>query len=315
MPDSYAVVQLRIQEALESIAPGTKPVITRLAAEFNVPYDQLLNRYNGIKPKDSHSYALTDHEEQALHQYIQRLDGLGMSCRRPMLVRAADSILRERPGPIRRVGNHWPTRFLKRNPQYHTRKQKPLAAQRKNAHKSEAILDWYQRFQSKCQEFGIQIEDVYNFDETGFRMGVGKSQWVITEEKTLPLYQTDADNREYITSIETIGASGYDLPAMLIVAGKQHLSNWFRESLNPDTLWGVSDTGYANDDLCEAYIKHFDRFTKNRRVGTWRMLLFDGYGSHLTREVLSFMETNNIIPFCLLPHSSHLCQPLDVGFF
>ena len=63
MPDSYAVVQLRIQEALESIAPGTKPVITRLAAEFNVPYDQLLNRYNGIKPKDSHSYALTDHEE------------------------------------------------------------------------------------------------------------------------------------------------------------------------------------------------------------------------------------------------------------
>ena len=45
------------------------------------------------------------------------------------------------------------------------------------------------------------------------------------------------------------------------------------------------------------------------------MLLFDGCGSHLTREVLSYMEANKIIPFCLLPHSTHLCQPLDVGVF
>ena len=116
------------------------------------------------------------------------------------------------------------------------RKQKPLAAQRKNTHKPEAIQNWFQRFQSVCQEFEVQIEDTYNFDETGFRIGVGKSQWVITEERELPLYQTDADNREYITSIECVGGSGYTLPPMLILAEKQHLSNWFQESLNPDTL-------------------------------------------------------------------------------
>ncbi|KAF6238141.1 hypothetical protein HO173_003775 [Letharia columbiana] len=51
MPDSYTVIQERIQKALATIAPGTKPKVTRLAAEFNVPYDQLLNRYNGIPPK------------------------------------------------------------------------------------------------------------------------------------------------------------------------------------------------------------------------------------------------------------------------
>ena len=47
----------------------------------------------------------------------------------------------------------------------------------------------------------------------------------------------------------------------------------------------------------------------------YRLLLFDSYSSHLTREVLKYMEDNNIIPFCLLPHSSHLCQPLDMGVF
>ena len=115
MPDSYAVIQLRSQEALATIAPGIKPKISQLAAEFNVPYHQLRNRYNEMNTKDSHSYALTDHEEQALHQYIRRLDGLRMSCRRSMLARATNSILRERLGSFRHVSSYWPTRFLKRH--------------------------------------------------------------------------------------------------------------------------------------------------------------------------------------------------------
>lgn len=45
------------------------------------------------------------------------------------------------------------------------------------------------------------------------------------------------------------------------------------------------------------------------------MLIFDGYSSHLTREVLEFCENNWIWPFYLLPHSSHLTQLLDVGVF
>ena len=61
--DSYAIIQERIQKALATITPGTKPKVTRLTTEFNVPYDQLLNRYNKIPPKDSHSYALIDYKE------------------------------------------------------------------------------------------------------------------------------------------------------------------------------------------------------------------------------------------------------------
>ena len=68
--DLYAVIQERIQKALVTITFGIKPIVTRLAVEFNVLYDQLLNRYNRIPLKDSHSYALTDYEEQALYQYI-----------------------------------------------------------------------------------------------------------------------------------------------------------------------------------------------------------------------------------------------------
>ena len=105
-----------MQEALESIPENRKPNIARLAKEFHVPYAQLLNRYNGLPAKQSNNYALNSAEENAIHQYLQRLERLGTACRRPMLLRAANSVMRERFGPPGTVGKHWPTRFLKRNP-------------------------------------------------------------------------------------------------------------------------------------------------------------------------------------------------------
>ncbi len=41
----------------------------------------------------------------------------------------------------------------------------------------------------------------------------------------------------------------------------------------------------------------------------------DGYGSHLTYEFWSYAKDHKIILFYLLPHSTYLTQPLDVGCF
>ena len=49
--------------------------------------------------------------------------------------------------------------------------------------------------------------------------------------------------------------------------------------------------------------------------GTYRLLLFDGFDSHLTKEFLEVLEDNKIIPYRLPPHSTHLLQPLDVSCF
>ena len=50
-------------------------------------------------------------------------------------------------------------------------------------------------------------------------------------------------------------------------------------------------------------------------MGIYRLLLFDGYSSYLTREILKYIEDNNIISFCLFSHSSHLCQLLNIDVF
>ena len=45
------------------------------------------------------------------------------------------------------------------------------------------------------------------------------------------------------------------------------------------------------------------------------MLVLDGHESHISAKFKDYYEENNIITLCLLSHSSHLTQPLDVGCF
>jgi hypothetical protein len=50
-------------------------------------------------------------------------------------------------------------------------------------------------------------------------------------------------------------------------------------------------------------------------VGKYRMLIFDGAGSHMSDQFTWYCWQHDIIPFRLPAHTTHLLQPLDVGIF
>jgi len=245
---------------------------------------------------------------------------IGISARLQMITSCANSILLNShsdstlPAPI--VGEHWSRRFLDRHPEYFIRKQRTLDVDRKNAHDPESILDWFTRYQGVCEKYGIQPCDQYNFDETGFRIGIGHDQWIITRDPNRQAYLGSSTSRELTTVCETISADGHVLPPMIIVPGIIHQEYWYTETDLPDDyLIGVSDTGYSNDYLTIAWLKHFEIFSARRQSGVYRLLLLDGYRSHCTREFIEYCDNHKIIPFCLPPYTSHLLQPLDVVVF
>jgi hypothetical protein len=80
-------------------------------------------------------------------------------------------------------------------------------------------------------------------------------------------------------------------------------------------LLGVSESGYTNDSLALAWIKHFDKWSKKRQQGTWRLLVFDGHESHLTHDFINYCWEAQIIPINIPSHLSHILQPLDVVCF
>ena len=168
----------------------------------------------------------------------------------------------------------------------------------------------------RCKNhWSIQDDDCYNFDETGYQIGVTSGGLVIVPVGADKVYIDNPDNKELVMSTEYIRASGYHVPPMLIFKGAYHLRKHFENNIDGDTLFACSKTGFTNDKLTLAWLKHFDKFTKNQTKGRYRMLIFDSYGSHITQEFIEYCWENRIRPFLLPAHSTHLTQPLDVGVF
>lgn len=74
----------------------------------------------------------------------------------------------------------------------------------------------------------IADDDVYNFDETGFMMGVIRTELVVTgtEKRNRPK-TVQPGNREWVTVIQGVNALGWAIPPFIIFAGICYLSAWY----------------------------------------------------------------------------------------
>jgi hypothetical protein len=138
------------------------------------------------------------------------------------------------------------------------------------------------------------------------------SQLVVTgSEKPGKQKKLQPGDREWVTLVQGVAATGRIIPPFLIFAGKVLISTWYA-NLPRNWVIAVSPTGWINNDLALAWLKHFDAYTKASSAGAYRLLIIDGYESHCLVEFQNYCKENKIIALCMPPHSSHLLQPLDV---
>jgi hypothetical protein len=157
--------------------------------------------------------------------------------------------------------------------------------------------------------------DIYNFDETGFQMGVISTAKVVTAANQARTVSIQPRNREWVMVIESVNAARWVLPLMVIFKGKMRQHSWY-ETVPTDWTIRVSDNGWTTDALGLTWLKDtFNKHTQNRTVRKYRLLILDGHGSHVTAEFNQYCSQNSIIVLCMPPHSSHLLQPLDVSCF
>jgi len=75
-------------------------------------------------------------------------------------------------------------------------------------------------------KFGIRIEDIYNFDETGFLMGIlGTTTVVTSSDRTTKPKLIQPGNREWVTVIQAINSQNWTVPPFLVFKGKWHLAS------------------------------------------------------------------------------------------
>jgi hypothetical protein len=77
-----------------------------------------------------------------------------------------------------------------------------------------------------------------------------------------------------------------------------------------------SPSRWTNNDIGLAWLKQvFDRSTKEKAGRSYRLLILDGHGSHLTMDFIEYCDRNRILLAIYPPHSTHTLQPLDVVMF
>ncbi|KJZ69566.1 hypothetical protein HIM_11044 [Hirsutella minnesotensis 3608] len=308
----------RVLLAVRAYQQGQFKSTRKAAAAYDVPQSTVSDRLRGvIRRRDAqmNNLKLTATEETALVQWILSMDERGMPPTVAYTRRMANLLLSERGKDP--VGENWVRKFVGRHGEIKAKYSRRYDYQRAKCEDPQKIQGWYDRVAATKQKWGILDEDVYNFDETGFQMGVAATARVLTRsDRRGRAILTQPGNREWVTVIESINCQGWALPAKVIFQGKLHQASWYESGVPDDWHIAVSENGWTSDDLALNWLKEvFDPNTRRRTVGTHRLLILDGHGSHVTPEFDKYCTANSIVVLQMPAHSSHLLQPLDVGCF
>ena len=307
-----------INLALQALQNNPELSVRRAAQIYQVCRKKLGRRQQGIQSRSdtmTNSRKLSDLEEQKLVEYILDLDSRGFSPRVSGVEEMANLLRVDRDASP--VGKRWAGNFIKRHPELKTRSFRRYDYQRAKCEDPVAINAWFRLVANTIAKYGIQLEDIHNFDETGFMMGIIASGMVVTgtERRGNPKMMQPG-NREWVTVIQSISAQGWAAPPLIVVAGQYHLSSWYQESTLPGN-WAIATTknGWTDNTTGLLWLKHFNQHTQKRSNGAYRLLILDGHKSHHSAEFEAYCKENMIITLCMPSHSSHLLQPLDVGCF
>ena len=130
-------------------------------------------------------------------------------------------------------------------------------------------MEYFEIYKSVVDEFGILQADQWNFDETGYRMGINREDWVITVDVLRRIYSKCPDNRESLMGMECINCVGEYIPPMLILTGMQQLAPWFNNDMADKIAVKTAEISYTNDWISLQWVKHFEKYSAKTQQGAW----------------------------------------------
>ncbi|KFY92481.1 hypothetical protein V500_04176 [Pseudogymnoascus sp. VKM F-4518 (FW-2643)] len=211
--------EARIVLAIEAIRTSKKLSRRSAAKLYRVPYSTLSDRMAGRthrRETKANCLKLTELEEEVIIRHILKLDARGFAPQLASVEDMANYILESRRG--QRVSKIWAHRFVQRRLELKTRFNRAYNFQRALCEDPEKIRAWFQLVENMQAKYGIQDCDFYNFDETGFMMGVICPAMVVTRaDRRSRGKAIQPSNREWATAIVCVNAKGRSIPPFLVV--------------------------------------------------------------------------------------------------
>ena len=224
---SVVLKESKIILAIEAIRTSKNLSRRKAAKIYGVPFSTLNDRMNGRTSLCESRPAITNLtiiEEEVIVRNILDMDSRGFAPRLAGVEDMANYNLKSRGG--KRVGKLWAHRFVQRQPALKTRFNRVYNFQRALCEDPELIGAWFRLVENMRAKYGILDCDFYNFDETGFMMGIICATMVVTRaDRRGRGKAVQPGNREWATAIACINSEGWSVPPFLVVQGKNHLVN------------------------------------------------------------------------------------------
>lgn len=174
----------RIREAITWLQEHQDETITTAARIFQLNRTTLsywIQRANHIssRGRGGRNRILTLNQEKHLNQFIKGYLEHNLLPTKGVILSAITRIraLENKPPPSKSWFNKW----IKTQP-LHRIKTKPIARIRITAQDKEQVKGWFKEYNTVLQKYNIQRKDIWNFDETGFRIGCPKGQEIYVPE-------------------------------------------------------------------------------------------------------------------------------------
>jgi hypothetical protein len=201
MPQKNDENQLNL--AIQALQKNPNQSSRAIARIYSVDHRKLGDRLRGIPSRhaiQANSRKLTDLEEIVLIEHILDLDSKGFPPRLCVVEDMANRLLATRDGG--RVGQRWAGNFVRRQPELRTRFQRKYDYQRAKCEDPDVIRGWFELVQNTIAKYRVCDADIYNFDETGFMMGVISTGMVVTSsDGRARAKKIQPGNREWVTVV------------------------------------------------------------------------------------------------------------------
>ncbi|KAG0132722.1 DDE superfamily endonuclease-domain-containing protein [Tuber indicum] len=166
----------------------------------------------------------------------------------------------------------------------------PLRRSTHSRHPAPSDPRVYERFDTIRARHNTQQDNIWNMDEHGIGLGVCSNTIVLGASGKRRTYIQSPENREWVSVIEAISASGHFIRPLVMFKGKDVQTSWFTAEDIPNWLVTTTSKGWTSNDiglrwLSEVFLPETARLQPNYRP-VHRILLLDGHGSHATIEFM-----------------------------
>ena len=211
---------------------------------------------------------------------------------------------------------NWWIRFRKAYPETALKLRRPDRLDRARITSStvDNLREYFQLLKGILHRYNImdKAERIYNADET--MVDLNKStQRVVVPARHRHAHSTTVAGSQHVSMMCCVSASGAVMPPNIIFKDAFPGGDYTRDG--PDNcLYSKSDSGFIDGELMrgwfqKVFLKHCPQ---DRSEDNPVLLIQDGHVSHHDPLLILKAIEEHVILLELVPHTTHLCQPLDV---